>query len=357
MSDADSAEKEHAPSQRRLDEARARGEVPRSPDLAQAAGYAGLVLAAVTTGPQALPRAATAAMHLLDQPEQLAPRMIKAGAAPLAALLAEFGFALAPFFLLPAGAVLLALVAQSALILAPEKLAVKWSRLSPLEGVKNKFGLNGLFDFGKSLVKLLVTSALLAVFLLRHADAVLATLNLSPALASHVLLDLLIDFLLLVTLIALVIGGLDYLWQRHEHLRRNRMSRQEMVDEHKNSDGDPQAKAQRRQRGIEIATNRMLLDVAKADVVIVNPVHVAVALKWSRADGRAPVCVAKGMDEIADRIRARAAEVGVPLHRDPPTARALHASVRIGQEIAPDHYRAVAAAIRFAEAMRRKARR
>ena len=113
-------------------------------------------------------------------------------------------------------------------------------------------------------------------------------------------------------------------------------------------------KAQRRSRAEAIATNRMLLDVPKADVVIVNPTHFAVALKWSRAKGSAPVCVAKGEGEVALRIREVAATAGVPIHADPPTARALHATVEIGREIAPEHYRAVAAAIRFADRMRQR---
>jgi flagellar biosynthetic protein FlhB len=100
----------------------------------------------------------------------------------------------------------------------------------------------------------------------------------------------------------------------------------------------------------------MLDDVPKADVVIVNPTHYAVALKWRRGDRGAPVCLAKGVDEIAARIRERAAGAGVPLHADPPTARALFATVEIGREITPEHYRAVAAAIRFSEAMRARAR-
>jgi flagellar biosynthetic protein FlhB len=112
---------------------------------------------------------------------------------------------------------------------------------------------------------------------------------------------------------------------------------------------------QRRQRGHDIATNRMIADVATADVVIVNPTHYAVALKWSRATGGAPICVAKGVDDVAARMRAAAAKAGVPLHSDPPTARAVFATVDIGQQILPEHYRAVAAAIRFAERMRKRA--
>ena len=107
---------------------------------------------------------------------------------------------------------------------------------------------------------------------------------------------------------------------------------------------------------MEISQNQMMPEVPKADVVIVNPTHYAVALKWSRSPGEAPVCVAKGVDEIAHAIRKAASEAGVPIHSDPPTARALHATVEIGAEIPVEQYRAVAAAIRFAQAMRERAR-
>ena len=102
--------------------------------------------------------------------------------------------------------------------------------------------------------------------------------------------------------------------------------------------------------------NRMMADVPTADVVVVNPTHYAVALKWNRTPGAAPVCVAKGVDEVAASIREAANLAGVPLHHDPPTARALHATTDLGQEISEEHYRAVAAAIRFAEQMRKRAK-
>ena len=101
----------------------------------------------------------------------------------------------------------------------------------------------------------------------------------------------------------------------------------------------------------------MMSDVPGADVVIVNPTHYAVALKWDRLTGEAPVCVAKGVDEVARKIREVAEDAGVPIHSDPPTARALYATTEIGNQITPDHYRPVAAAIRFSETMRRKMRK
>jgi flagellar biosynthesis protein FlhB len=200
-------------------------------------------------------------------------------------------------------------------------------------------------------------AVILGFFIAARLPEILTTMALDPGMAMSVLLKLATAFLMIVLLVNGVIGGIDFLWQRGEHVRKLRMSHKEMMDEFKESEGDPHVKQQRRQRGYDIAMNRMLADVPKADVVLVNPTHYAVALKWSRAKGTAPVCVAKGVDEIAARIREAAAEAGVPIHRDAPTARALHATVEIGEEVRPEHYQAVAAAIRFAEAMRKKAGR
>ncbi len=354
--ETDQGEKEHAPSQRRLDQAREKGDVVRSADLTAAAAYAGLALFAVAGGGAALTAAAQTAMVLLDQSDRLSHLFSTGAAAPAGGLLGGVLRPLAPFFLVPAGAAIAAVLAQRALVFSGEKLAPKWSRLSPLQAFKQKFGRDGLFEFGKSTVKLLVIATVLVLFLMRRAEAILGAMYLTPAMGAALLAQLMLEFLFLTILITGAIAGLDYFWQRFEHLRRNRMTRQETVEEHKDQEGDPHTKAHRRQRAVDIATNQMLAEVPKADVVIVNPTHYAVALKWDRRSKRAPVCVAKGVDEIAARIRERAAGAGIPIHRDPPTARALHATVGIGQEIRAENYRAVAAAIRFAEAMRRRAR-
>ncbi|MBL4917023.1 EscU/YscU/HrcU family type III secretion system export apparatus switch protein [Szabonella alba] len=352
----DSAEKEHEPSARKLEEARRKGEIPRSADLTTAASYAGLLLAGLAFGPALLLAFGSSAMVFLDQPERMAGRFLGGGGGLGGAVLAGTGGAVLPLFLLPAVAALAVLLAQRGLVFAPGKLAPKLERISPIAGAKNKFGRKGLFEFAKSLGKLVITSILLWLFLRGRAQEILTTLHLAPGPAAALMMRLILDFLLLIFLLALVIGLVDLFWQRAEHLRQHRMTRKEMLDEQKSSEGDPHMKARRRQRGQDIATNRMLDDVAKADVVIVNPTHFAIALKWDRDSRRAPVCLAKGVDEIAARIRERAALAGVPLHHDPATARALHATIAIGDEIHPDHYRAVAAAIRFAMRMRKGAR-
>ena len=353
----DAAEKEHDPSQKRLDDARARGEVARSADLATACGYGGLLLACVTLGAQSLQTVGNISTVLLDQSDRFAPLLMRGGTAPFGGMISSLAGAVLPFFALPALAVLAYLLASKTLIFTPDKLAPKLSRISPIATAKQKFGRSGLFEFGKSFVKLVVIATLLTLFLVQNADDVIGTLYLEPALSTALLMQMLVQFMALVLIIALVTGGVDFFWQRAQHIRQNRMSRKDMMDESRDQDGDPHIKAQRRQRGYDIATNQMLADVAKADVIIVNPTHYAVALKWNRAARQAPVCLAKGTDEIASRIRERAAEAGIPLHSDPPTARALHATIEIGQEIRPEHYRAVAASIRFAESMRKRARK
>lgn len=354
MTADDDDDKPFDPSQKRLDDARKRGELPRSAELTTAGAYIGLLLAGFVGGELALLRFEQAARMLLDQPDRLAPLLFARAAAPTGGLLLGFGYLVLPLVLVPAAAVLLALVAQRALHFAPEKLNPKASRISPFANAKQKFGPDGLFEFGKSAAKMAAIALTLGIFLSQEADRIIGSSLMAAQQSTGLMFQLLLEFLFVLAAMTLIFGTADYLWQRARHIQRNRMSRKELMDEAKDSEGDPHIKMQRRQRGQEIATNRMLQDVGTADVVVVNPTHYAVALKWNRAGRGAPTCVAKGVDEIAARIREKAAEAGVPLHSDPPTARAIHSTVEIGKQIRPEHYRAVAAAIRFAEAMRKR---
>lgn len=354
--DEDSGEKIFEPTEQKLTRARQQGEVVRSTDLAVAAGYGGMVLAGAALGGVALKEAGQQGALLLDQADRLSVVFLGGGQASAGGVFGSWTIAVAPFFLIPALAVLLIILAQRALIFSPHKLQPRVSRISVLANAANKFGREGLFEFAKSLVKLSVIAVILWLFVIGRLNDIMTSISLSPSIAAALMMRLQLDFMVIVLAIAAVIGVIDYLWQFQQHMRKNRMTRKEMTDEMKDSEGDPHIKQQRRQRGQDIATNRMLDDVPRADVVIVNPTHYAVALKWRRGDPGAPVCVAKGVDEIAARIRERAVASGVPLHADPPTARALFATVEIGHEISPDHYRAVAAAIRFSETMRARAR-
>lgn len=354
MSDESDDDKSFEPTERRLEQARQRGEIARSADVLAAAALGGLLVAIQVGGSDFLSHGGEIGQTLIAQADRVSIQILAGGQTVVGQVLGGLVLALLPLFVAPFAAVLLALVAQRGLVFTTDKLVPRLSRISPIATAKQKFGLDGLFSFAKSTVKMIAVGFALVVHLSMRANDIAASLALAAAGVIELMLQLMIEFLAIILALAVVFGAVDIFWQRYQHLKRNRMSRQEMMDETKESEGDPHAKSARRQRGQEIALNRMLQDVAKADVVIVNPTHYAVALRWKRSDNHAPVCVAKGLDEVAARIRERATLSGVPLHSDPPTARALFAAVEIGQPIQPEHYKPVAAAIRFSEALRRR---
>jgi len=354
---AGSGEKTHEPTPQKLQEARRKGDVPRSNDVSAAAAYAGLMLALLAAGIGLVQTVGGVLVIFIAEPDRLTGVILGPGGSGLAgAILAEAAGGLAPIFLGPAVAVLLALVAQRAVTASGDKLAPKASRISPVRNAGQKFGPTGLMEFLKATIKLAAIAGALGLILAGDLGRIIGSARGDPAAVTGMMGELLLTLLVATTVIATAIAVLDIAWQHFNHRRKLRMSFQEVKEEVKHSEGDPHMKAQRRARGEAIATNRMLLDVPGADVVIVNPTHYAVALKWARTRGSAPVCVAKGVDAVALKIRERAEVSGVPIHSDPSTARALHATVELGQEIRPEHYRAVAAAIRFADGARRAAR-
>jgi len=355
MSEEDASEKSHEASPKKLEDARKRGEVPNSNDLTTAASYGGLLLAAMAFGAGTISALGGTLQGVLERPGELADLAFGGGSRLQAEFLLAIAAPLAPWFLVPAALALLSVIAQRSLVFAPEKLQPKMSRVSLLSNAKQKFGRSGLFEFAKSLLKLCIHSVVLGIYLSAQLPRIIGSMSLEPRQIAVELGTLSIGLLLIVLLVAAAIGVIDALFQQAEHMRKNRMSRKELTDEMKQSEGDPYMKQQRRDRAMEIATNRMLSDVPEADVIVVNPTHYAVALKWDRMSLSAPICVAKGVDEIAARIREIAMANDVPIHSDPPAARTIFADVDLGEEIRPEHYQAVAAAIRFAERIRRSA--
>jgi flagellar biosynthetic protein FlhB len=359
MSDGGSsdAEKTLEPTQRRLDELRKQGDIPRSTELLGAAALVGYALALTLAGATLVQHLGDVGVTLLGQPDRLAPRVLMGSGAFTTKIFGDLAVPALSVFGLPLALILGTAFAQRALIFVPSRIAPRWSRISPASGLHARFGREGLVSFARNLAKAIAVLVALSTVLGPAMPVLLTRFDLSAGPSTLWLLQLMVRLLAVAAVLALCFGGLDYFWQWWLHRQRARMSREEMKEEMRDSEGDPHLKAHRRQRAQEIALNKMLVDVKTADVVVVNPTHYAVALKWKRTDNRPPVVVAKGVDDVAARIRERAALAGVPLYSDPPTARALHATVDIGKTIQPDHYKAVAAAVRFAEAMRRRARK
>ena len=359
MSDggADSGqEKSHEATPQKLERARRKGEFAKSQDAQTFAAYLGLAGAVLLAGSWTAVSLGEVLMTFLDRPGELGELFTTAGSAIAIEVGGRVAMALAPLFLIPATLILGILFAQRAVVLAPEKLKPKLSRLSPIANAKQKYGPQGLMEFAKSALKLVAVGAVLALAVLAEIDRLPGYVRMEGRSLPLVLDRQFWNIAIGVLVVAFSIAVIDVIWQRASHRRRMRMTHQEMKDESKQSEGDPHVRAQRRGRAREIASNRMLHDVPKADVVIVNPTHYAVALKWSRAENAVPVCLAKGTDELARRIRVRAEQAGVPIHRDPPTARSIHGLVEVGHMIRPEHYRAVAAAIVFADNMRARGR-
>lgn len=349
-------DKPYEATERKLSEARRKGELPFSADFVLAAGYAGFGAYAAVAGAGALAAAGAVLQGVMAEGLGAGPALQDAGVILRQGLLALI-LPLSGWFVVPAAVALLAIFAQGGQVFAPKRIEPAWSKISPLAAIRQKLGPAGLVEFAKGLVKSTLITLVLGLYLLRTLPETLATVALDPRQVIVVMFAAVVDVALLATAAALVVGLFDLVWQRLHHQMRQRMSRKELEDELREAEGDPMLKGQRRQAGIAIAMNQAAAAVPKADVVIVNPTHYAVALAWDRGGGRAPVCVAKGVDEVALRIRELAAEAGVPLRSDPPTARALHAAIDVGQEIPRAHFRAVAAAIRFADRVRERRRK
>jgi flagellar biosynthesis protein FlhB len=355
--DDSAGEKTHEATPRRMEKARQDGDLPNSQDAQTFAAYVGFAAAMFLAGSWAAERIGGALMPFLERPQDLARQFASAGAGD--AMLALLGGIAPPTLILvagPAAMIIALLLAQRGIVLAPSRIQPKLSKLSVVKNAGNKYGPRGLVEFAKSVVKLGALGAVLGIAVWGEIDRLIQYVKIDARFTGFVLAD---QFRLIMTGVLLVAGALaffDVVWQRLDYMKRMRMSHQELKEEGKQAEGDPHMRAQRRERGRQIANNRMMLAVPEADVVIANPTHFAVALKWPRHQGSAPVCLAKGVDEVALAIRARAEAAGVPVQTDPPTARSIHGLVEIGQEIRPEHYQAVAAAIIFADEMRRKAR-
>ena len=248
--------------------------------------------------------------------------------------------ALAPFFGL---VILLALIlnwVQFGLITTPLKFDLQ--KLNPISGLKGLFSLKKLLEATKLMAKLiLIVFVMFIVFSLTY-DAFLAMMDKDLAASLDSMFELTIYFLAAILLIIIIFAIIDYFFTRHYYFKSLKMSKQEIKDEHKNMDGDPKVKARIRRIQFEMHRKRMMSNVPDADVVITNPTHYSVALKYDSVVNQAPKVVAKGIDFIALKIRDVAKEHNIPIIENPSLARALHDQLEIDQEIPGEFYKAMA---------------
>lgn len=274
----------------------------------------------------------------------------------LGAAAAEALSACAPLFGLIVVAALLAPLALGGWNFSAQALAPKFSRLNPLEGFKRMFALRSLVELGKALAKFAVVAAI-AVLVLWNGAAELLALGREPVVSAigHAV-RLAGQGLIAVSAGLLIIAGVDVPFQLWQHARQLKMTREEVRQEHKEREGSPEVKGRIRQVQQQLARQRMMQEVPRADVVVTNPTRFAVALRYDDTRMRAPIVVAKGADIVAARIREVAGEHSVPIVEAPPLARVLYRNVEIGQEIPAELYVAVAQVLTYVFQLRAAAR-
>lgn len=339
---------------KRLEEARRRGDVAKSMDLPQWASLAASAGVVILSGGWLAQSLVASLTPFIAHPDEFA---LQDGGAQQVARQA-FSAALPVLLIVLLTAALAGAAGnliQTGFLWAPDKIKPDFSKLSPLGGFKRVFGLDSLVNFVRSMLKIMVIGAICWFTLAPRATELGQLAAFEPARMLPFLMDVL-KALFMSVLGALGVGAVaDWVWQRQRFLQRMRMSKEEVKEEHRQAEGDPHVRQKQKAIRIERAKRRMMANVPKATVVVMNPTHFAVALRYGD-DTPAPLCVAKGVDSLALKIREVAEAAGVPVVEDPPLARALYAAVDVDQTIPRQHYEAVAKVIGFVMAGARRRR-
>jgi flagellar biosynthetic protein FlhB len=350
----DDTEKTEEPTQKRLDEALERGDVVKSQEVNTwfVLGAATLILltfsGSMSNGVTALLRGFLGQAHNIPVDGRgLLIILQKLGIETIAAVAI-------PFLVLVLAAIAGNMI-QHRLVWSTESLTPKLSKISLGAGFKRLFSKIALANFVKGLIKLGLIGAIMMAVLWPKRHQLDGMVSMDPAVVLLLTRTLSLDVLGAVVAVLAIVAAADYLFQYRQWHERQKMSLRELKEEFKQTDGDPHIKAKIRQLRMEKARKRMMSAVPQASVVITNPTHYAVALQYDRGMN-APVCVAKGLDNIALKIREVAAEHNIPVVENPPLARALHATVEIDDEVPPEHYKAVAEVIGYVMRLKGTAR-
>lgn len=337
-------DKTEKPTPKRRREARRKGQVARSPDVA---GWM-VVLAATLLVPVLFRATGTRVTALWGEATQVMTNPTPAGA--LRVLQSGLGDVVALVLPLVGGFAVVAVasnVAQTGLVFAPQAAAPKFDHLNPISGIKRLVSVNSLWMLVKQVLKL-ACLVLVAGSILRKLGTTLVgsqPVDMAPLVsyAGSTILGMVRD----VAAVGLVLGVADYAVQRHRTNKSLKMTKHEVKEENRQSEGDPTVKREVRKKQYRLSRTRMMAAVAGADVIVVNPTHFAVALSYDPAGGRAPRVVAKGTDDLAWRIRQKGTEHGVPIVEDPPLARAIYSACDVDAEIPHELYVAVARLLAF----------
>jgi flagellar biosynthesis protein FlhB len=351
MAEDNDTERTEDPTQKRLDDALAKGDVAKSQEVNTWFMIAGAALV-LSTFSGSIGGGILAPMRALIANSW----MIRTDGPGLMALLQHIEYALiaavgVPFLMLMIAAIAGNMI-QHRLVWSGESLKPKLSKISPGAGFKRVFGKQAVANFAKGLFKLVALGAVMTAVLWPERHRLEAMVHFDPAALMGVTTGLTMHLLGAVVAMLAVVALADYLFQYRQWYERQKMTLQEMKEEYKQSEGDPHVKGRIRQLRQQRMKKRMMAAVPKASVIITNPTHYSVALTYDRGMA-APVCVAKGVDNIALKIREIAKQHDIPIVENVPLARSLYATVDIDEEIPVDHYHAVAEIIGFVMRLKR----
>jgi len=337
----DNDDKTESPTAQRLQKAREEGQIPRSKELTSVlimlAGVCILWFGGASFGHRL--------SMVLSSGLRFDHKIISDQNLILGQIIMMLKTALIGMLPLLVGVVIIALVAPvllGGLVFSTKTLAFKFSKLNPISGIGRLFSAQVVAELVKALMKALLMGGVAGLFLWQHWPDMMRLMSESPLTAMASAMNLAGLCALLVSLSIIPMVGFDVFWQIYSHLKKLRMSRQDIRDEFKQSEGDPHVKGRIRQMQRSAARRRMMADVPKADVIVTNPTHYSVALQYDENKMSAPKVVAKGAGAVALRIRELGTENRVPILEAPPLARALYRHAEIGQQIPGQLYAAVA---------------
>lgn len=344
-----SSDKTEKPSPKKLKDAKERGQVARSKDLAAAAALVAGTIAMAWLGPRVL----DSLTHRLADGLRFMGDAAKVQIAPdtMAALVwsdgALFALIVGPLALTAAGVAVFAQVSQHGLVFAKDALTIKFDRLSPANGIKRLGWSQAGFELIRSTFAVIVIAVIGYKAIASLFDQAPLLAGLAPAQSAAAAWDHVWRFLWRAGIAMATLGILDYGMQRYKLMKQLKMTKQEVKDESKLNEGNPEIKNRVRRVQFEMSRRRMLSAVKTSTVVITNPTHYAVALEYRRGEMAAPRVVAKGKDALALKIREKAREHSIPIMENPPLARALHANAEVGDFIPPDLFGAVAEVLAY----------
>lgn len=344
MSDQDQGDKTEEPSARKLAQAREKGQTLSSKEVNNFAILLGATLVVGLIGPFMLADMSRALLIFIERPDMIDTD----GSGPvLYEMLVDVGIAVAPGLVLLLVLGVLGALLQIGWLLSPQSLEPKLEKISPISGVKRLFSLKSVVELLKGIVKMVLVGfvAYLIVEPEFYRIELMVQMDVKELLGETHFVA--IKVFIAVLAVTAVVAVADYAYQRYEFMKQMRMSKQEVKDEHKQTEGDPHVKARLRQLRMERARTRMMAEVPKATVVVTNPTHYAVALKYEMTEMAAPRVVAKGVDQIALNIREVAGEHDVPIVENRPLARALFDNAEIDEEIPEEYFKAVAEVISY----------